>query len=98
MRWRPALDLKHEEIISASDSQISSLTCLELVSQALLNLGLLLSLLQLLRGLGGPLLVEDSLLSVGQLGSLLPTQGQSIVGLVPDKVEEIFKLGKFSLF
>merc|ERR1719361_2494470 len=55
----------------------------ELISQSLLDLGVPLSLLVLLLGLLGPLLVEDCLLGVGQLGALLPSQGQSVVSLVP---------------
>ena len=61
------------------------LTSHELISKTLINLGILLSLLVLLVALGGPLLVEDGLLGVGQLGSLLSSKGQSIVGLIPRK-------------
>ena len=64
-------------------SNSSPLTSHELVSQSLLNLGILLPLLVLLLGLLGPLLVEDGLLGVGELGALLPPQGQSVVSLVP---------------
>ena len=56
----------------------------ELVGEALLDLGVLLSLGVLLGGLLGPLLVEVGLLGVGQLGALLATQGQGEVGLVPE--------------
>ena len=59
------------------------LTSHELISQSLLNLGILLPLLVLLLGLLRPLLVEDGLLGIGELGALLPSQGQSIVSLVP---------------
>merc|ERR1719297_25016 len=55
----------------------------ELVGEALLNLGVLLSLGVLLGGLLGPLLVEVGLLGVGQLGALLTTKGQGKVRLVP---------------
>merc|ERR1719411_2332530 len=55
----------------------------ELISQTLLDLGVPLSLLVLLLGLLGPLLVEDGLLGVCQLGALLTSQGKSVVGLVP---------------
>ena len=56
----------------------------ELVGEALLDLGVLLSLGVLLGGLLGPLLVEVGLLGVGQLGALLATQGQGEVRLVPE--------------
>merc|ERR1719278_1509 len=55
----------------------------ELVSEPLLHLGVLLPLLVLLLGVLGPPLVEDGLLGVGELGALLPSQGQGIVSLVP---------------
>merc|ERR1719385_17927 len=55
----------------------------ELISQSLLDLGVPLSLLVLLLGLLGPLLVEDGLLSICQLGSLLTSKRKSVVGLVP---------------
>merc|ERR1719278_752446 len=56
----------------------------ELISQALLNLGVLLPLSVLLSGLLRTLLVEDGLLGVGQLGALLPSQGQGVVSLEPE--------------
>ena len=62
----------------------STLTSHELVGQTLLHLGVLLPLLVLLLGLLGPLLVEDGLLRVSQLGALLPPEGESKVSLVPD--------------
>merc|ERR1719166_709941 len=55
----------------------------ELISEALLDLGIPLSLLVLLLGLLGPLLVEDGLLGVGQLGALLASKGEGVVRLVP---------------
>merc|ERR1719356_1798304 len=55
----------------------------ELISQSLLDLGVPLSLLVLLLGLLGPLLVKDGLLGVCQLGALLTSQGKSVVGLIP---------------
>ena len=55
----------------------------ELICEPLLHLGVLLPLLVLLLGVLGPLLVEDSLLGVGELGALLATQGQREVRLVP---------------
>ena len=55
----------------------------ELIQKSLLNLALLLPLLVLLVGLLGPLLVDNSLLSISKLSSLLPSQGQGIVRLVP---------------
>jgi len=55
----------------------------ELVSQSLVDLGLLLPLGVLLQGGLGPLLVEDGLLGVSELSALLTTKGQSVVRLVP---------------
>jgi len=55
----------------------------ELICEPLLHLGVLLPLLVLLLGVLGPLLVEDGLLGVGELGALLATQGQREVRLVP---------------
>ena len=60
-----------------------SLTGGELVSQSLVDLGLPLPLGVLLHGGLGPLLVEDSLLGVSELGALLTAKRQSVVRLVP---------------
>ena len=60
-----------------------SLTGSELISQSLVDLGLPLSLGVLLHGGLGPLLVEDSLLGVGELGALLTAKRQGVVRLVP---------------
>ena len=62
-----------------------SLTGGELVSQSLVDLGLLLPLGVLLQGGLGPLLVEDGLLGVSELSALLTTKGQSVVRLVPEQ-------------
>merc|ERR1719201_1289415 len=64
----------------------------ELVSQSLVDLGFLLPLCVLLGGGLGPLLVEDGLLSISELGALLTAEGQSIVRLVP--AHNIDDLGK----
>merc|ERR1719483_1967241 len=55
----------------------------ELIQESCFNLALLLPLRILLGGLLGPLLVDDSLLNVRKLGSLLSSQRKSIVRLVP---------------
>jgi len=55
----------------------------ELVQEGLLNLGILLPLRVLLSGLAGPLGVEDLLISLAKLGSLLATKREGIVRLVP---------------
>ena len=60
-----------------------SLTGRELVSQSLVDLGLPLPLGVLLHGGLGPLLVEDGLLGVSELGALLTAQRQSVVRLIP---------------
>ena len=64
-------------------SLYSRLTGGELVSQSLVDLGFLLPLCVLLGGGLGPLLVEDGLLGVSELGALLTAQRQSVVRLVP---------------
>ena len=55
----------------------------ELLLHSGVDLGLLLTLIVLLLGLLGPLLVEDSFLSLGQLGSLSPAEGKGVVSLIP---------------
>ena len=65
----------------------------ELVSQSLVDLGFLLPLCVLLGGGLGPLLVEDGLLGVSELGALLTAEGQSVVRLVPE--QNIDDLGKW---
>merc|ERR1712098_897479 len=55
----------------------------ELIKKGLFNLALLLSLGILCLSLLRPLLVNDCLLSISQLGSLLSSQGESIMGLIP---------------
>ena len=62
---------------------VLDLTGHELVQEGLLNLGILLPLRVLLSGLAGPLGVEDLLISLAKLGSLLATKREGIVRLVP---------------
>ena len=64
-------------------SVLISLTGGELISQSLVDLSLLLPLGVLLQGGLGPLLVEDGLLGVSELGALLTSKGQGVVRLIP---------------
>ena len=84
----------HKEPVIYSCPQIcyysfkeTSLTSHELVLESLLNLGLLLPLLVLLLGLPGPLDIDCLLLGLSELGALLATQREGVVGLVPVKTD-----------
>ena len=70
-------------IILLINEKVSFLTGHELIQKSGLNLTLLLPFGVLGGGLLGPLLVDDGLLGVRKLSSLLTSKGQSIVGLIP---------------
>ena len=62
----------------------------ELIKKSLFNLALLLPLSVLGLGLLRPLLVNCGLLSISELGSLLSSKRQSIMGLVPKMIGWLF--------
>jgi len=62
----------------------------KLIKESLLNLALLLSLGVLGLGLLGPLLVNCSLLGISELGTLLSSEWQSVMGLVPKIIGRLF--------
>ena len=76
MLFRLFFSLLFRGLRNVKEYVLTLLTGHELVSEPLLHLGVLLSLLVLLLGVLGPLLVEDGLLGVGELGALLETKGQ----------------------
>ena len=74
-------------IILLINEKVAFLTGHELIQKSGLNLALLLPFGVLGGGLLGPLLVDDGLLGVRKLSSLLASKGQSIVGLIPKMMQ-----------